>query len=71
MITIDKITKKTRTKNAFIHSNSIYQKSYKGSIKTIENVLIEDSLVYEFVLVDDSSKDNTWEELKTLQKTIS
>ncbi|CUH93206.1 glycosyltransferase family 2 protein [Herbinix luporum] len=71
MITIDKITKKTRTKNALLSIViPIYQEEshIKSSIKTIENVLIEDNLVYEFVLVDDGSKDNTWEELKNLAK---
>ena len=59
MITIDKITKKTRTKNALLSIViPIYQEEshIKSSIKTIENVLIEDNLVYEFVLVDDVQK---------------
>ena len=38
----------------------------KSSIGTIEKILIDNKIPYEFVIVDDGSKDNTWEELKSL-----
>lgn len=38
----------------------------KNSIGTIEEVLLEHQIPYEFVLVDDGSGDNTWLELKNM-----
>lgn len=48
----------------------IYQEGshIKSSVKVIENVLIEHKIIYEFILVDDGSRDNTWSELKSLAK---
>ena len=38
----------------------------KSSIGVIEKVLIDNKIPYEFIIVDDGSRDNTWEELKSL-----
>lgn len=38
----------------------------RSSIGVIENILIENDILYEFVIIDDGSKDNTWEEIKLL-----
>ena len=38
----------------------------RSSIQVIEQILIENKIPYEFVIVDDGSKDNTWEELQIL-----
>jgi dolichol-phosphate mannosyltransferase len=38
----------------------------RSSIGVIENILIKNNILYEFILIDDGSKDNTWEELKKL-----
>lgn len=48
----------------------VYQEGshIKSTIKVIENVLLENHLVYEFILVDDGSTDNTWSELKSLAR---
>jgi dolichol-phosphate mannosyltransferase len=37
-----------------------------SSIGVIEKILIDNHIVHEFILVDDGSKDNSWEELKKL-----
>lgn len=46
----------------------VYQEGshIRNSIGVIEKVLIDNRFVYEFILVDDGSKDNTWSELKAL-----
>lgn len=46
----------------------VYQEGMhiRNSIGVIEAVLINNNFSYEFVLIDDGSKDNTWEELKSL-----
>jgi dolichol-phosphate mannosyltransferase len=46
----------------------IYQEGshIRNSIKMIEQVLIINHINYEFILVDDGSRDNSWAELKTL-----
>lgn len=48
----------------------VYQEGshIKSSIGTIEKVLIDHKIRYEFILVDDGSRDNSWEELKQLAK---
>lgn len=48
----------------------IYQEGshIRSSIHVIEQVLMEHQICYEFVLVDDGSRDNTWEELVYLTK---
>lgn len=69
MITVDKLTNNARTLDSLLSVViPIYQEGnhIKSSIKVIENVLIENKVVYEFILVDDGSKDNTWSELKNL-----
>ncbi|HHU71043.1 MAG TPA: glycosyltransferase family 2 protein [Clostridiales bacterium] len=38
----------------------------KSSIGVIEKILIDNKIPYEFIIVDDGSRDNTWEELKSL-----
>lgn len=71
MITVDKPTNQARTSDSLLSVIiPIYQEGshIKNSIKVIENILIENQLVYEFVLVDDGSMDNTWSELKSLAK---
>lgn len=71
MITVDKPTNQARTSDSLLSVViPIYQEGshIKSSIKVIENILIENQLVYEFVLVDDGSMDNTWSELKSLAK---
>lgn len=46
----------------------VYQEGshIRNSIGVIEKVLQEHQIRYEFILVDDGSKDNTWEEIKKL-----
>jgi dolichol-phosphate mannosyltransferase len=46
----------------------VYQEGshIRSSIGVIENVLINNHINYEFVLVDDGSRDNSWEEMKKL-----
>ena len=48
----------------------VYQEGghIRSSIAVIERILMEHSLVYEMILVDDGSKDNTWSELRALAK---
>lgn len=48
----------------------VYQEGshIRNSIHVIEEVLISNQISYEFVLVDDGSKDNTWQELMYLSK---
>ncbi|NLP35304.1 MAG: glycosyltransferase family 2 protein [Clostridiales bacterium] len=43
----------------------------KNSIGVIETILIENKISYEFVIVDDGSKDNTWKELESLARANS
>lgn len=69
MITVDKPAGRNRDKNSLLSVViPIYQEGehIKSSIKVIEKVLIDHAIVYEFILVDDGSKDNTWAELKSL-----
>lgn len=46
----------------------VYQEGshIRNSIGVIEKVLSSNSIVYEFILIDDGSKDNTWSEIKKL-----
>jgi dolichol-phosphate mannosyltransferase len=46
----------------------VYQEGshIRNSIGVIEKVLITNQIPYEFILVDDGSKDNTWAEIKCL-----
>jgi dolichol-phosphate mannosyltransferase len=69
MITVDKPIDQARTSNSLLSIViPVYQEGshIKSSIEVIENVLIENNIVYEFILVDDGSMDNTWSELKSL-----
>lgn len=62
-------TNKTRTINSKLSIViPVYQEGehIRSSIDTIERTLITNNINYEFVLVDDGSKDNTWDELKKL-----
>jgi dolichol-phosphate mannosyltransferase len=49
----------------------VYQEEshIRGSIAVIEKVLVDNQIPYDFVLVDDGSKDNTWWELKDMAET--
>lgn len=46
----------------------VYQEGIhiKNSVGVIEKILIDNHINYEFILVDDGSKDNSWKELKSL-----
>ncbi len=46
----------------------VYQEEshIRSSIAVIEKVLVDNQIPYEFVLVDDGSRDNTWWELKNM-----
>ena len=46
----------------------VYQEGshIKNSIGVIEKILIDHRIPYEFILVDDGSRDNTWQQLKEL-----
>lgn len=39
-----------------------------NSVRTVKNILIDNNINYEFVLVDDGSKDNSWEQLTFLSE---
>ncbi|NLL01037.1 MAG: glycosyltransferase family 2 protein [Clostridiales bacterium] len=67
MITVDKPTER-REDSLLSVVIPVYQEGshIRTTIKTIENVLIENHIIYEFILVDDGSTDNTWRELKKL-----
>lgn len=69
MITVDKPAGQFRDKSALLSVViPIYQEGdhIKNTIKVIEKALTEHGLTYEFVLVDDGSKDDTWIELRSL-----
>ncbi|CRZ33762.1 glycosyltransferase involved in cell wall biosynthesis [Herbinix hemicellulosilytica] len=69
MVTVDKPAVLTRSKKALLSVViPVYQEGnhIKSSVKVIEQVLLEHGIFYEFILVDDGSKDNTWSELKSL-----
>ncbi len=46
----------------------VYQEGshIRSSIKVITNILNDNSIKHEFVLIDDGSRDNSWEEMKKL-----
>ncbi|MDD3173646.1 MAG: glycosyltransferase family 2 protein [Herbinix sp.] len=46
----------------------VYQEGshIRSSIGVIEKVLIDNNITHEFILIDDGSKDNTWDEIKKL-----
>lgn len=50
----------------------VYQEGshIQDSIQVIDNVLSQHEIKHEFVLVDDGSKDNTWEQLELLAKHL-
>ncbi len=69
MDTIEKNYNKDRTEESKLSVViPIYQEGshIRYSIGAIEQILKENRLIYEFVLVDDGSKDNSWSELKKL-----
>ncbi len=49
----------------------VYQEAshIRGSIAVIEKVLLDNQIPYDFVLVDDGSKDSTWWELKDMAES--
>lgn len=74
MIRIDEASNHPRAKNSLLSVViPVYQEGshIRSSIKVIEDVLIKNHIIYEFVLVDDGSKDNTWSELRSLAKDNS
>lgn len=69
MDTVESIMNKDRTTQSKLSLViPVYQEGshIRSSIGTIEQLLKDNRLVYEFILVDDGSKDNTWSELKAL-----
>ena len=69
MDTVDTIINKDRTTQSKLSLViPVYQEGshIRSSIGTIEQLLKENRLIYEFILVDDGSKDNTWSELKAM-----
>lgn len=48
----------------------VYQEGshIRSSIGVIEKILMDHHINYEFILIDDGSRDNTWEEIKALAK---
>lgn len=63
------LTSKKRTEQAKLSLViPVYQEGdhIRSSIGVIENVLISNRINYEFILVDDGSKDNTWQELSSM-----
>ena len=64
---------KIMSQNRTIHSKlsvviPVYQEGshIRGSIAVIEQILTDHQIPYEFVLIDDGSRDNTWFELKDM-----
>jgi dolichol-phosphate mannosyltransferase len=49
----------------------VYQEAshIRNSISVIENILINNHIKHEFILIDDGSKDNTWDELRKLAQS--
>jgi dolichol-phosphate mannosyltransferase len=69
MVTVDHMMNKERTAQSKLSLViPVYQEGshIRSSVAVIEEVLKKNRLVYELVLVDDGSKDNTWSELKLL-----
>jgi dolichol-phosphate mannosyltransferase len=69
MDTIEKFMNKDRTEASKLSLViPVYQEGshIRNSIGVIEEILKENRIVYEFVLIDDGSKDNTWSEMKAL-----
>lgn len=69
MIKVDKPTERS-TSSLLSVVIPVYQEGshIKSTIKTIEKVLIDNQSIYEFILIDDGSTDNSWSELKSLVK---
>ena len=69
MITVDKPNER-REESLLSLVIPVYKEGshIKSTIKVIEKVLIDNNIIYEFILVDDGSTDNTWRELKSLAK---
>lgn len=70
MIRVDKPNKR-RADSLLSVVIPMYQEGshIRSTIMVIERVLIDNNINYEFILVDDGSKDNTWSELKILSKS--
>lgn len=69
MITVEKPAERVRNKDSLLSVViPVYQEGdhIKSSVKVIEKVLTDNNYIYEFILVDDGSKDNTWSQLKSL-----
>lgn len=69
MISVDKAMEQVRGSDSLLSVViPVYQEGghIKDSIKVIEKVLIDNNILYEFILVDDGSLDNTWSELISL-----
>lgn len=66
---LEKITIQNRTAESKLSVViPVYQEGshIRGSIDVIEKILVDNGIRYEFVLIDDGSKDNTWWELKNM-----
>lgn len=69
METMETVINKERSSDALLSVIiPVYQEGshIASSIAVIEKVLISNQIKYEFVLVDDGSRDNTWQEIKNL-----
>lgn len=69
MDTIENILNQNRTAQSILSVVlPIYQEGshIKNSVGVIEKVLIENNIPYEFILVDDGSRDNSWDQLTSL-----
>ncbi len=65
------IINQNRTENAKLSLViPVYQEGghIKSSVGVIEQILVSNQIPYEFILVDDGSRDNTWQQLKELSQ---
>lgn len=66
---IDDLSNQKRSENSLLSIViPVYQEGshIRSSIGVIKGVLLENQIPYEFILVDDGSRDNSWEEIKLL-----
>ena len=66
----DMNTKRTKNSKLSIVIPVYQEESHiSSSIRVIEQVLITNEINYEFILVDDGSRDHTWNELKSMAES--